>query len=237
MKSLAAVVLALICCAFAAGECVVVVNETPSSRNARITVLVDGKPQRDVKLTVLLPEGKGSRSFVTDSHGTVMLRDLPVGTNCVTAADENNFRGDLCLAVPRLSARKMSSFKVNLSPYGFDLEVKTAEKNQAPERFLRLDGTVLDQAGAVIPHAEIQVYKRGSYPHSPVAKIWTDEQGRFTVPLNPDHYTVVIQRTGFKTGYRIIEISPEGAEGQLQEILQVGGGVLMTMALRQMDSK
>jgi Carboxypeptidase regulatory-like domain len=226
MKSLAAVVLALICCAFAAGECVVVVNETPSPRNARITVLVDGKPQRDVKLTVVLPAGKGSRSFVTDSHGTVMLRDLPDGTNCVTATDENNFRGDLCLAVPRHSARKISSFNLNLSPYGFGLspndEVKTAEKNLAPERFLRLDGTVLDQAGAVISQAEIQVYKRGSYPHSPVAKVWTDGQGRFTVPLNPDHYTVVIQRTGFKTGYRIIEISPEGAEGQLREILQIG---------------
>jgi len=227
MKSLAAIVLALICYAFAAGECIVVVKETPSSRNAQITVLVDGKPQRDVKLTVLLPEGKGSRSFVTDPQGTVMLRDLPVGTNCVTAADENNFRGDLCLAVPRRSPRKISSFKVNLSPYGFDLSlndrVKTAEKNLAPERFLQLDGTVLDQAGGVVPHAEIQVYKRGSYPHSPVAKIWTDGQGRFTVPLNPDHYTVVIQRTGFKTGYRIIEISPEGAEGQLREILQIGG--------------
>src|SRR5229473_6717535 len=159
MKSLAAIALAMTWCSFAAGECIVVVNETKtSSRNAQVTVLLDGKPQRNVKLTVALPEGKGSRSFVTDSHGTVMLRDLPVGTNCVTAADENNCRGDLCLAVPRLSARKMSSFKVNLSPYGFDLEVETAEKNQAPERFLRLDGTVLDQAGAVIPHAEIQVY-------------------------------------------------------------------------------
>ena len=229
MKSLAVLALSLTCCAFAAGECIVVVNETKtSSRNAQVTVLLDGKPQRNVKLTVALPEGKGSRSFVTDSHGTVMLRDLPVGTNCVTATDENNLRGDLCLAVPRRSAREIRSFNVNLFPNALDLslddKVKTAEKNQAPEQLLQLDGTVMDQIGAVIPHAEIQVYKRGSYPHGPVAKVWTDQQGRFTVPLNPDHYTVVIQRAGFRTGYRIIEISRDGADSQVREILQIGGG-------------
>ena len=227
MKSLSAIALALICCALAAGECIVVVKETPSSRNAQVTVLLDGKQQQNVKLTVVLPEGKGSRSFVTDSRGTVMPRDLPVGTNCVTATDKNNFRGDLCLAVPRRSGRKISSFNVNLSPYGFDLslndKVKTAEKNLAPERFRQLDRTVLDQAGAVIPHAEIQVYKRGSHPHNALTRVWTDQQGRFTVPLNPDRHTVVIQGLGFKTAYRIIEISPDDAEGQLREILQIGG--------------
>jgi len=225
MKSLAAIALALICCALAAGECIVIVKETPSSRNAQVTVLLDGKQQQNVKLTVVLPEGKGSRSFVTDSHGTVMPRDLPVGTNCVTATGKNNFHGDLCLAAPRRSARKISSSNVNLSPYGFDLslndKVKSAEKNLALERFRQLDGTV--QAGAVIPHAEIQVYKCGSYPHNALTKVWTDQQGRFTVPLNPDRYTVVIQGLGFKTAYRIIESSPDGAEGQLREILQIGG--------------
>lgn len=228
MKSLALAALALSCCAVAAGECTEVqrAETKPSSRNARIRVVLDGKPQGNAKLTVALPEGKGSRSFVTDSHGDVVVKDLPVGTDCITAVGENYLRAELCLAVSARSKSDISSFTLALvdmlRPAPAVGNVQAAEKNAAPERFRQLDGVVLDPAGGVAPHTEIDVYKRGSYPQNPVVKIWSDQEGRFTAPLNPDSYTIIFRSQGFTTSIRVIEISPDGREDRVRVILQIG---------------
>ncbi len=225
MKLLTAFLVILTCCDFAASECVEVTQREakPSSRNARITVELDGKPQGNVKLIVSLPEGQSPRSFVTDSRGEAMLKDLPVGTDFVTAVGENYLRAELCLAVSAQSNSKMSSFTLALLDVLPALgNVQAAEQSAVPERLRQLDGLVLDPSGAAIPHAEIQVYKRGSYPKKPLAKGWTDQEGRFTVLLNPSSYTIIVRMQGFGTSIRVVEISPDGREGQLHEILQVG---------------
>jgi hypothetical protein len=228
MKLLTAFLVILTCCDFAASECVEVtgLEAKPSSRNVRITVMLDGKPKGNVELMVTLPGGHGSRSFVTDSHGTAMLKDLPFGTNCVVAVGENYLRADVCLAVSKQSESKISSFTLalldTLPPTPGIGNVQAAEKNAAPERLRQLDGVVLDPSGAAIPHAEIQVYKRGSYPQNPVAKVWSDQEGRFTVALNSDSYTIIVRVQGFGTGIRVVEISPDGGEGQFHQTLEVG---------------
>jgi Carboxypeptidase regulatory-like domain len=228
MKPLIALLVTLTCCDFASSECVEVTGAEakPSSRNARITVVLDGKPQGNVKLSVTLPGGQRSRSFVTDSQGTVALKDLPVGTSCITADGENYLRADLCLAVSKQTKNKISSFTlalVDMLPPAPALgNVLVAEKNAAPERLRQLDGVVLDQTDAVIAHAEIQVYKHGSYAQNPIAKVWSDQEGRFTVPLNPDNYIITVRMPGFRSAVRVVEISPDGREGQLRETLEIG---------------
>jgi hypothetical protein len=231
MKTLAAFALTLACCAHMSGECVEVAGPeakpSPSSRDAKIRLLLDGKPKGNVQLTVTLPEEQGSRSFVTDSHGTAVLKDLPIGTNCITAVGENYFRADLCLAVSVQPERKISSFTLTLldglPPAPALGNVQAAEKNPALERLRQLKVEVLEPAGGVVPHAEIRVYKRGSYPQNLLARAWSDQNGRFTAPLNPDSYTIIIRMPGFRTAIRVIKVSPEGREGELREVLQLGG--------------
>jgi len=251
MRPLATVVLILICCPFAASDCVEVKGpETkPSSQNARITVLLDGKPRGNVKFTLTmltrgsiitsngrpqgnakatdaLPKMEEARSLITDPNGTVVLKDLPVGINCIEATDENYFRADLCLAVSKQVKNEVSLFTLNLAstlPPAPLSNVQAAAKDAAPERLRQLMGVVIDPAGAAVSHADIRVYKRGSYSEDPVAKAWTDLEGRFTIPLNPDTYVVLIRMPAFKAALRVIEISREGPDADLREVLQLGG--------------
>ena len=43
-----------------------------------------------------------------------------------------------------------------------------------------------------------------------------------TVPLNANNYSIIIRRMGFRSAIRVIEISPDGREGELREVLQLG---------------
>ena len=222
MRILAALAMLLGSCTPAACECVTVTGPEakPSFRNAEITVLRDGKPQENVKLIVILPNGQIFRSFVTDSHGTAMLKDLLPGIDCVTAVDEGYLRAYLCLNVSGSSNAKMSKFTVTL--WVDPLYAPPALGNAPPEPLRQLDLVVLDVSGAVVPHADIQVFERRSYPENLVLKGSADEEGRFARPLDPGTYAVLVRSPGFKVAVRLIEISPEGRVGQVREFLQPG---------------
>ena len=224
MKVLAALALNLTWCAFAVSQCVIVLDSKPSSRNAKITVLLDGKPRGNAKLFINLPPGQGSRSLVTDPKGAARVKDLPVGTNCITAA-ENNLSGGLCLEVSAQSNTE-SSFRIALAVKPPHLnppeeKVKRMEQLPPPFRLKTLAGVVLDPAGGVIPKAEIQIYNRGSYPREAVMTLKTDDEGKFSASLELGVYTVIVRRLGFRPEFQGVEISPEGKDEELRQILQV----------------
>lgn len=220
MKILAAVAMVLSCCISASSYCVTVTGAepVPSGRNADITVLYDGKPQEHVKLTVTLL-GRGSfSSFITDSHGTAMLKDLPAGTNCVTSVFEEYFGAHLCLAVSKDSNREISAFVLTLA----DTLPPPPISSAPPDLLRHLEMVVEDASGAAVAHAEVRVYERQSYPKNPLVKAWTDQEGQLAVPLKPGAYAVTVRSLGFKATVRAIEISPEGRVGPVQEVLQPG---------------
>ena len=230
MKSFTALVLVLLCCRCSAGQCVEItaraLPETkPSSRNAKITVLLSGKPQAKVKIVVSLPAGQGSRSFVTDSDGSVMLKDLPKGMSCVKATAESNLADEVCLQVPAHSNNEVSSvymaFSAPLPTDSFENKVKRAEQSDPSQRLRRLAGTLVDANGAVIPGADIQVYRRGKYLDGAPATFKTNDVGRFKASLEPGIYTVIFRMFGFEREFVEVEISPEGSERELYETLQV----------------
>ena len=229
VKPLVTLALVLTFCSYAAAECsVVVVSETkPSSRNAKITVLRDGKAQANVNLIVNLPERHGTWSFVTDSRGMAKLHHLPIGTSCITANADGGLQAGLCLDVSGKSLRGASLFTMSLSPGwprlpSLEDELNAAQKTTPIERVSQLNGVVVDPAGAGIFNAEIAIYKHGSRPPNPLTKLKTNEEGQFAASLDPGTYTVVIQRPGFKTDLFVIEISPGNGEGKIQRILKIG---------------
>lgn len=226
MKTLASWGALFLIFAGACEACVRVEVAQPSSKNAKITVLLDGKPAGGVRLLVRLPDEYGQRSLQTGSHGAAMLTNLPVGTTCITAIGEKNLTSGLCLTVPKRSTNEVSSFSMILAPTSLlfrsaEDNVKGVEQSPPSLRLRELAGTVVDPSGAVIAKAEIQVYKRGAYPGKPLVRLKTSETGQFTASLHPGIYTLIIQMLGFRTAFRSVELVPDAGESELRETLQL----------------
>lgn len=229
MRVVTAVGMVLVCCTCAAGQCVELPSsELPrtqsSSRNAKITVLVNGKPQGNVKLTVSLPQRQGLRSFVSDSEGTAVIKNLPEGMSCVTATTENNLTDVLCLQVPNHSTGELSSFVMVLSPrpaHSFDDRVRRAEQSPQIMRLRKLAGTVVDENDALIQNADVQVYKGGKYPEGLVTTTKTNEFGHFEASLEPGTYTVIFRMFGFGSEVVEVEVSSNGSEEKVRRTLKV----------------
>ena len=197
----------------------------PSTKNAKITVRINGKPAGRVRLSVRHPGRQGRQFIQTDADGTAMLTDLPEGTTCVLALGENNLTSSLCLDVPGLTTAEKSSFYMVLGPTTSSLspedKVDMVEQLPPSARLRSLNGTVLDPLGALIVTAEIQVYRRATYPQNPVASLKTDDRGRFAASLESGIYTVVLRARGFKSEIVGVEVTPVGSEKELRETLQV----------------
>jgi hypothetical protein len=197
-----------------------------SSRNAKIKVLLNGKPQGKVRLDVSLTQGQGMRFFVSDTDGNAVIKDLPEGMSCVTAITEDNLTDVLCLDVVSHSQEKISSFYMALSAtipvaHSLDDRLKSSERFARRVRLRKLVGTVADATGAVIPNTDVQVYRYGRYPKGLVFNIRTNEVGHFERSLEPGRYTVTIKKDGFGSEIVEIEISPDGSESEMRETLQV----------------
>ena len=197
----------------------------PSTKNAKITVRINGRPAGRVRLSVRHPGRQGRQSIQTDADGTAMLTGLPEGTTCVLALGENNLTSSLCLDVPRLTTTEKSLFYMVLGPTTSSLSpentVDVVEQSPPSVRLKSLNGTVLDVLSAQIVTAEIQVYRRGTYPQDPVASLKTDDRGRFAALREPGIYTVVFTARGFKSEIVGVEVTPVGGEKELRETLQV----------------
>jgi len=168
----------------------------PSSRSARITIFVDGKPLPSARLSI--QTANRHRPVFLDANGSVTLRDLPVGETCLSATDGNKRFSELCLVVDWVE--------------------------QAPPaaRVRTLKVTVIDANSAVISNAEIQIHKRGSYPQDPVKIIKTNEVGRFEGSVESGTYTLIFRMRGFRSELLSVEIAPDGKDIELRETLQIG---------------
>ena len=200
-------------------------RKQPSTKNATITVLLDGKPTGQVRLHVRLPGQQGRRSVQTDPDGNAMLTDLPEGTSCLLAVGEHHLTSSLCLDVPKLAATEKSSFYMVLGPATSSLSpedrIDVLEQSPPSVRVKSLNGTVLDPLGAVIVMAEIQVYRRGAYPRNPSALLKTDGSGRFAASLEPGVYPAIFRIRGFKAEILGVEVVRDGGKRELRQTLQV----------------
>ncbi len=231
MKLLAAMVSLVSCSSLVAGQCVEVksvetVRIEPSAKNVKVTVLLDGRPQENVKLTISRPAGQGSRFLVTDSHGTAMLKNLPLGISCVHATAKNNASAEICLEVLAHFPTDTASFQMTLAVAAprlnsFDERVNRSEQSPPAARMRSFKGAIVDPLGALVPNAEIRIYERGSYPQHSVKTLKTNELGRFSDVLAPGIYTVLVQMPGFRTEFVSVEISGNGKDEELRLPLQL----------------
>jgi hypothetical protein len=206
-----------------------VVETRPSSPNVRLTVLKDGTPQRNATL-VVTSQAKAEQvapALTTDARGNTELRNLTPGTYCITATADPRLGADLCLIVSKARDRKRSEFSLMLTPLPpppptLGEQLEKAAKSTTQIRARQFEGVVTDVAGAAISRAAVVVYVDGSEKQPNLVRLEADEAGRFSVPLIPGRYSAAFQSTGFKTRFVGFEIGPEGSQGPVPIVLQVG---------------
>jgi hypothetical protein len=206
-----------------------VVETLPSSPNVRLTVLRDGTPQQNATLVVTWQTNAQQigPALTTDARGSAELRSLAPGTYCITATADPRLGADLCLTVSNNHDRKRSEFSLKLMPLPPPPPTLAEQLEQAakspPEVHAReFGGIVTDVAGASIRRAGIVVYVERPGEKPSLIRLEADEEGRFSVPLNPGRYTAAFQSSGFKTRFVGFGIGPEGSQGPMPIVLQVG---------------
>ncbi len=207
------------------GASVDVIGIQPASQNARITVLMDGKTQKDVKVTVTTTDGQPKASLVSDSRGVVRLPTLLPGNYCVTASAPSMRRSEICLAISSHHGKKRFSMILAApappSPT-FDEKLQTAEKKLPGEKTRHLAGVVKDVLGAVIPGAQVEIMPYGSRDLAHTRKAVTDIAGQFSYPLEPGSYTVIFKAPGFETKILVFDVFADAAKDQVGVKMEVG---------------
>jgi len=216
----------LFCGCISSAASVDVIGIQRSAQKARITVLMHGKPQKGVQLTVRTTDGQPKVSLVTNSHGLVRLPTLPPGDYCVVAlAAPPLRRSEICLAISAHNrGRKFSMILVPAPhpPPTVEEMLEAAERTRTPERVSQLAGVVQDTLGAVIAHAQVEITTRGSRDFTHSRKTVTDQAGRFTCPLEPGSYTAIFQAPGFETKILVFDVAPDASKSHVVVKMEVG---------------
>jgi hypothetical protein len=206
-----------------------VVETFPSSPNVRLTVSKDGNPQQGATL-VVTSQTNGQEvgpAVTTDARGSAELRNLAPGTYCIAAAASPKLGAVLCLVVSNDHDHKRSEFSLKLMPLPpppptLAEQLEEAAKSPPQVRAREFEGIVTDVTGAHIPRAGVVVNVHRSEKKPNLIRLEADEEGRFSVPLNPGSYAVAFQSPGFKTRFVVFEIGPEESQGSAPIVLQIG---------------
>jgi len=206
--------------ASSAGSVVQVVETLPSSPKVRLIVLKDGTPQQGATLVVALQATAQQvrPTLMTDARGSAELRNLAAPVYCIAAAAKPRLGADLCLVVPNTHARKRSEFSLKVEPLPpppptLAERLEQAAKSPPQVRARGFAGIVTDPSGASISHASLLVYVHRSEKTPNLIRLEADEEGRFSIPLNPGNYTVAFQSLGFKTRLVGFVIGPDESQG------------------------
>jgi hypothetical protein len=192
-------------------------------------VLKDGTPQQNATLVVTLQTNaqEVGPALTTDARGSAELRNLVPGTYCITATADPKLGAIVCVVVSNAHDRKRSEFSLKLvplppAPPTLAEQLEQAAKSPPQVRAREFDGIVTDVTGAHIPRAGIVVYVHRSEKKPDLIRLEADEEGRFSVPLNPGSYAAAFQSPGFKTRFVVFEIGPEESKESVPIVLQVG---------------
>jgi len=199
----------------------------PSTQNALITVILDGQPQKDMKVLVATYDRQRQLTLVTDSRGTIRLPDLPAGEYSILASLSPTLWADLYLRISKHHSRKPSSFQMLLVPQPpppptFEEQLEAAKKEPLTLHTQIFAGVVKDPAGAMIASVRIAIYKHDLGDNTQPLNFTTDEHGRFSIPLEPGTYTAAFYDAGFSIKFLNFEIAPQAAQQSVEVNLLIG---------------
>jgi len=219
----------LLLTSFVSAECVVRQPIfQPSSPKVRITARLDGKPLRGAKLEFFsITEQQSRLSLSTDRQGVAKIPKLLPGQYRVVATSPGDLLAELYLDVSKTFEGQAKSYVMDLTPVPPAVPTLTnlaiTEKTPVTERIQEFKGLVVDPVGAPIPGAEIQVLGKGSHGEA-VAKLKSDEAGRFAAPLAEGTYVAFLQMPGFRTEIVGFEVMRDAPTPALQISMRIAAG-------------
>ena len=191
-----------------------------SASTVRLTVLLDGKPQKDAKIEIyryeLGPgdEAKPRYSLISDQQGMVFSPKLAPGHYHVIASAANNLRAELYLDVSAHTHQKSSEFPMQLLRGGITREELFAKAEQMPikDHLKIFQGTVRDPSGALIVGVFIEVVRKGSQSSETVVHLKSGSTGQFSATLPSGSYMALFSIPGFQVQLVPFEVTDQGSE-------------------------
>jgi len=205
-----------------------VIELLKSAQNPRITVYLDEKPVRGVKLEVHRGFNASNRALiaiVTDENGQAVLPKLAPAKYLIVGSQEPNLESELYLEVSSASANKPNRFSMVLEhfdlPLTYEELVAAAEQSTDVKRYVKFRGVVLDQSKAEIHGASIDVVVNGTQGKTHATRLRSDHFGRFSARLAEGSYVAVFSFPGFKVRYFPLTITKTGGDNDMQVVLNV----------------
>jgi hypothetical protein len=193
-----------------------------SSRNVRITVILNGKPLNLAKVEFCTTTGKQTCfTVLTGDNGVAVPQTLALTTYHVFALFEDDLSSDLYLHVSPQG--KATSFAMDLTPSfkAAQAVLAAAEKLPVREIVREFTGSLQDPAGAMIPGVNIKVVRKGSADNRDVMRFKSDANGHFSAQLADGAYIAVFSSQGFRTEIVPFEVAAQGDKEMLVR-LQIG---------------
>lgn len=213
-----------------ASPSVEVVAPQKSSQRVRVVFLVDGVPQKGVRVEMYrytLASGEESKplvSLTSDDDGKVATAVLSPGHYHLVASAEHNLRADLYLDVSRKLGKQTSSFSMNLVPSQYPTPEQlwaAAEGVPVKDRLEAFCGTMYDPSGAKLSGVSIEVVRMGTQGKEQVAQLESGKDGRFSAHLADGAYVARFSMPGFQIAFVPFEVTRQGSE-ELRVTLQIG---------------
>ena len=198
-----------------------------SSQGARITIDLNGKPAKDVKLIVTTPENQPVQALSMDEFGVAVLPPLAPGKYLVSASAPENLGAALCVEISKKKWKQVSSFSMTLKtlppPPPTREELLSAAENRAPrERIQEFKGVVVDPSGPAVAGTLIQIFPKAARDDARTVKVTSDASGRFSAALPDGISAALFMSPGFRTEIVAFEITHAGAANGLGISLQIG---------------
>jgi hypothetical protein len=223
MKRVFIIAFCLLWAVMAAAESVeVAVKPLESPRHVRISVVLNGKPVKDVQVYFCTTSvHQTCFSVLTGDNGVAVPHALAVGNYQVTAVTEDRLAAHLYLHVSRES--KATSFSMDLTEafQAAQAALAAAERLPIRERVQEFRGSLQDPSGAFIAGVDIKVVRKGSEDKADVVRLKSDAHGRFSAQLADGFYIAFFSMAGFRTEIVPFEVSAQGDKEMLVK-LQLG---------------
>ena len=227
---LASAVCLLLACSRLAPCSVKVIELLESSQRPRVTVLLNGEAQHDVKLAIYRGFGVRDKPLLvlfTDRNGQAVVPALQPGKYLLRASPNKNLLGELYLHI-KSTARLGDRFSMTLEHYDppptFEELVAVAEQSPATRKYVEFRGVVLDQTGSQISRVSIDVVVRGTNGTKHAARFRADDHGKFSTHLPDGDYVAFFSAPGFSVRVLPLTIAKTDGERELHVVLNVGPG-------------
>jgi hypothetical protein len=198
-----------------------------SSQRARITIDLNGKSAKDVRLILTTLENQPVQALSIDEFGIAVLPPLTPGKYLVSASAPENLGAALCVEISKKKWKQVSSFSLALktlppAPPTREELLSAAEDKPPRERIQQFRGVVVDPSGAAVSGIVIQIFPKGARDDARTAKATSDASGHFSVALPDGVYTAFLMSPGFRTEIVTFEITHAGTANGLRISLQIG---------------